>query len=176
MKNIFRFLNGKNLFHSFRNSAQRFPLSFAILATFNILALWSIHMDVSHSVELILWKSMAALIVSFFLSVGVSLLREFQEKKQNFLAYGQAFTRIFALLFFLSLPGGEILNFENFLFFFLALLGIISFLFYSPFLLKILKNKEKSEKTYAYIYNIGSVFVSAIILGFLLTALGMIAI
>jgi hypothetical protein len=94
----------------------------------------------------------------------------YEKTKKNLL---QIVPILFWIWFFFTF-NQNINDFENFVFFFLTITWIISYLFFAPYLNSLLKTKK--DVFYTYFYNISVVILISFVLGWILFALWTIAI
>ncbi len=173
--------NMKNILANFRleqiktdliHISNRFPVSVSVSILVTLLFLYIVHLwSINDDTTIV--KVILSLIVTFFLSVWSTLYSEsewFKNKKKYLL---QLFPLIFWICFFFWFSP-DLNNIENVVFFFLSLAWIIWFLFFAPYTKKLLKNKWNKNIYYSYFYRIATVFLKAIVLGWVLFILGMI--
>ena len=174
MKNIFQNLRLENIKNNLVHTSKRFPVAVCISLIISLLFFYVIHFAQSDD-PTILVRIILSLIVTFFLSVSVTIYGESESLESKKKTLFQLFPLAFGWFFFLSFSP-NLDNIENIVFFLLSLWGILGFLFFAPYTKKLLKNKGKKSIYYSYFYRIAIVFFKAIVLGWLLFILGMIAI
>lgn len=175
MKKLLNFLSIGNIKNIVVNTFKRFPVPVIITTIIAWILLYLIHWEPSNLLEENLIRWIFSLVITFFLSVWVNIFSESIDNKKNIWTMLKIASIIFWILFYITF-WANIDNFENFVFFILTLSGIISFLFFSPYVKNIIKNPTKKSIYYTYFYNISVVFLTSFILGWVLAALWMIAI
>ena len=171
MKKIINIFNTQNLKRNLKNVIFRFPITMLIIIAGCTLLFLELHYHNSFSdiMNNNIIIAILSLIMIFFLSIWVYLTSEnenFSKLKRNI---SQIIPIIFWIWFFFTF-NRDINHFENFVFFFLTLVWIISYLFFSPYLRNILKTKKSIF--YTYFYNISVIILISSILGWILFLLG----
>ena len=166
MKNIFKSLSLGNLLNLFRQVFFRFPVSILVIVIATVIFMILANWHFSWVVEDNLVRFALSLIISFFLSVWVYIFWESYDldfKKINLL---QILVILFWIAFYFWLDADLFQSDEWVVFFILTLAWIISFLFFSPFIIKILKKDLDCDLYYRYFYKISIVFFMSFILWF----------
>ena len=174
MKNIFQNLKLENIKDNLIHTSKRFPTAVIISLIITLLLFYVVHFAQSDDPATLV-RIVLSLVITFFLSVSITIYSESESlprKKKNLF---QIFPLAFGWFFFLSFSA-NLDNIENIVFFCLSLWGILGFLFFAPYTKKLLRNKGKKSIYYSYFYRIAIVFFKAIVLGWLLFILGMIAV
>ncbi|MDD2907999.1 MAG: DUF4153 domain-containing protein [Candidatus Gracilibacteria bacterium] len=175
MKNILSFINLENLKNNIKNISVRFPVSVLLVIIVTTLFILTVHIDFLELTKTNIYRVIFSLIVTFFFSVSVYISTEslnLENLKKN--AF-QIIPILFGIFFYISFKT-TIDDFENTVFFILSLSGILSYLFFAPYIKKIIDKNIEQNTYYTYFYKISVVFLTAIILGFVLFVLGFIAI
>jgi len=175
MKHLLSFLKTENLKTNIKNISQRFPFPILIIIILSWLFLYLIHWDFTNFTEETIIRTISSFIITFFISLGINIASEWAILSKKASTFTLLLAPIFWILFFLGFDQ-NIDNFENFVFFILTLVWIISFIFFAPYLKKIFTTKEKQSVFYSYFYNVANVFLMSFILWFVLFILWIIAI
>lgn len=171
---LFNKLSLGNFKDTFKKVVFRFPVSLlAIIIVFILFSYLIVFNNLSDYVENILFKSIVSTIVVFFLSIWVALMSEALkvEKMKKILFQSGA---IFFWVLFYYFFWGQTLDFigsEEIVYIFLIFVWIISFLFFSPFVKKVLSNSFSQDVYYNYFLKISFTFLISFILGWALTLL-----
>lgn len=164
MKNIFSFFRKKDFSLIFKSVFLRFPVSIiiSIITTiiFIILSNWFFHSNIQD----ILIKVNVSLIVCFFLSVWIYLFFDTISKNKIKRSLFQLLILFYWIAFYYSIWQDFFYSDLWFSFFTINLFLIISFLFFSPYLLSFYKNKLNQDIYYKYFYKISIVFFTSTIL------------
>ncbi len=175
MKNIFSFISIKSLKDNIISIMHRFTTSFLLVYITSILFFVLLNWDFSSYIENNIIKAIFASIITFFLSIWVYLASENFLKSYIKKQLLQIPVIIFGILFFFWFKS-SFDNIENIVFFILSLSGIISFLFFAPYI-KNIKDKTLNQDIYfSYFYKLSTVFLVSFILWWLLVLLWNIAI
>ncbi len=161
---------------------KRFPVSVALILVWVVLILILLHWKFQESLETNLSKLTVSIVLTFFFSVWVYLSGESMKKMKTHKNVYQIIPLILWVLFYFVFSS-DLDNFENFVFFFLTLAWILSYIFFAPYFNNKFLSKKKSSKLsfisdikqpiyYSYFYNISVVFLMSFILWGLLFALG----
>ncbi|MDD2487297.1 MAG: DUF4153 domain-containing protein [Candidatus Gracilibacteria bacterium] len=175
MKKIFSMFNVGTLKESLFAIVKRFPLSILMIVALSALLFADLHGKLTQDINERIIKAIFSVIIAFFLSLGFYLCSEgmsLPRLKKNIL-------QLLSLLFGLMFYDGFNVNFgsfDNVIFFILTLSGIISFLFFSPFLRRLFGKEDMQKNYYSYFYNTSVVFLISAILGGVLFGLGSIGI
>jgi len=178
MKNIFKIFSFANLIEKISITTKRFLVSLIIILTVTVLFFVLLHWEFTKVVEDNIIRINISLIMTFFFSVWIYL--NLENYKYNYLQKNlfQIIPLLFGIMFYYTF-NSNIDSFENFVFFILTLLGIISYLFFAPyfknisstFLPLVLKGDVwktegllKSRSIfYTYFYNISVVILTSFI-------------
>lgn len=173
--NIFAFLLKKQeIRNKSKEISQRFPLAIIISSITTLLFCSIIAFELSHDTSEIIGKVIMSAIVTFFLSLWVTLLWESLKNKTV-----QSFGQIWALLFggiFYSFLTQDIESITGVTFFILTLFGTISVIFSSPYIKYLYKWTYSEISYFVYFYRISLVFFMSLIVGSALALLWNIAI
>ncbi len=170
MKNILKMFSFEKLKNNVRDVIIRFPISFIFIVINSLLFVVLINFDPSNVIEDYVIRSIFSIIVIFFLSVWVYLFSESVWHSKLKTNISQLFVIFFWILFFINFDQ-DIDYFENFVFFLLTLIWILTFLFFAPYLKIMLTQKYKENVFYSYFYNIASIFLISLIFWWVLFAL-----
>lgn len=151
------------------NIIQRFPFLIIILFAIVALFFYILHGNLTSLEEENIFRYILSLIITFFLSLWVYINIENCDKKIN-KHISQLFPIWFWILFFLTFKT-NFQNTDDAIYFILTLSWIIWYFYISPFLKKILSNKNLDEIYYSYFYNISVIFLISFILGWVLFGL-----
>lgn len=172
MKNPLSFLTRQNLEKSIGALQSRFPIASIIVLIMTGLLAYVINTE-SESTTLI--RVILSLVVTFFLSIGVSLFIE-GEKQKTSLAW-HSLPIIYGIIFFFTInpiTNGWML--DSITYFILHLVGFIALLFFAPYCHGILYRRDRGiEYTNYFSRTAWSLFMACIV-GGALVALGFIAI
>lgn len=173
MKKFFEIFRIEHLKANVKNISSRFPLSIIIIFVFTtiLFAIANFSTEIGVDTVTILGKSAASLVLTFFLSVALYITTEngnYSFKKRNIL---QGIPLVFGVLFYFGFTK-NIGSSENIVFFCLSILGIISYLFFAPYV----KKTQKQSIFYTYFYNVFMVFLMGFVLGGVLGILGFLGI
>ncbi len=167
MANIFQKINIGNIRMTLQEVSVRFPLAL-VLSLVVTGILWYLTMferSVDTHTQALLIKVVITCVVSFFLSVSMSLLSE-SEKCPGFRRYlSQVVVVLFGAFFYSTLDGYASQSIESIVFIFLTLSGFLSLLFVAPFMRRILSRKYDQDVYYAYFYRTSLVFLFSMIAG-----------
>ncbi len=179
MKNIFSKFSVENFIINLKKTFLRFPLSFVssiiIFLIFEyIIYNWNI---ISNYTENILYKSILSITTIYFLSIWIYLLSEkfnFSKLKTLLFQFGSI---LFWVLFYFSFEQNLFNNFysEQFVYIIITYIGVICFVFISPFIKKLLNNNIDNDKYYTYFNSLFSKILMSIIVWWFLTLLWFIA-
>lgn len=175
MKNIFSSFKLESLKQNLKEIIIRFPIPVFIIVIVSALFFTDIHANLTEITQNNIYRSIFSLIITFFLSIAIYISWEncnFSWMKKNLF---QIIPITFWILFFIWFTS-DIDNFENVIFFLLTIAGIISYLFFAPYLKSIFTKNIKQSVYYTYFYKISVVFLISTILGWVLFALWNIAI
>ncbi len=175
MLKIFELLKTQNLKKSLSDVGYRFPISVLIILITSGLFFSLVHQNFTNSTEEYIIRSIFSLVITFFLVTWVYITVEWNSISKTKSYILQVLSVLFWILFFYGFDQ-NIDNFENFVFFILTLIWIISFLFFAPYIKKIISGKEKQNVFFSYFYKTSSVFLTSFILWILLFTLWNIAI
>ena len=166
MKNIKNLFNIELLKKTCSETIHRFPISIGYMILIGILLFVVSHWFFSSVEEERIVLVILSAIVWFFLSVWVYLWTEWHPKRTTI----QLFPIIFSILFYFWLWNSA-LDIENFILFLLTLAWIIAYVFFSPYLKKIVKKPTKETIFYSYFYKVSVVFLTSFILWWVLFVL-----
>ncbi len=175
--NILNLFSVKKLEEKVKNVWNRFPVTVAIMIAVTILFFVLLHWELVDPLMTKVSKWVASLILTSFFSLSMYLASEwkwFSKTKREGL---QIIPLIFWILFYIWFSNTSA-DFENFVFFFLSLTGIVSLLFFAPYLKNILPLTSKTEGAvkqsifYTYFYNIAVVILISWIFAWVLFGLG----
>ncbi len=148
MKNILKMFSFEKLKNNVRDVIIRFPISFIFIVINSLLFVVLINFDPSNVIEDYVIRSIFSIIVIFFLSVWVYLFSESVWHSKLKTNISQLFVIFFWILFFINFDQ-DIDYFENFVFFLLTLIWILTFLFFAPYLKIMLTQKYKENVFYS---------------------------
>lgn len=152
-------------------TTKRFPVSIIFIFMIAWLFFTLLHGSFSQTTEDQLLRVIFSSIIWFFLSVWTYISTENNKNKNIFQIFPIIFSGLFYLWFWPLFD-----DFENAVMFFLTLAGILSYLFFAPYVKKFFYTPVKETVFYSYFYNISTVFLTAIIVWGSLFALWAIAI
>lgn len=175
MKNIFSFINLENLKNNIRDIILRFPLWVLIIIIITTLFIVNIHVTFTQLVQNDIYKYIISLIVTFFLSISVYISTENSNITNSKRKLFQIIPILFWIFFYFSFEK-TIGNIENIIFIILSLVWIISYLFFAPYIKKLINKDIEQTIYYTYFYKISVVFLTSIILWIVLFILWYIAI
>lgn len=175
MKNIFSSISFKSLKDNILNIAYRFTTSFLLIYIISILFFVLLNWDFSSYIENNIIRAIFSWIITFFLSIWVYLASENFLLKNTKKQLLQIPVIIFGILFFVWF-NSDFDNIENLVFFILSLSGIISFIFFAPYIKNIKERTLKQDVYFSYFYKLSTVFLVSFILWWLLVLLWNIAI
>ena len=104
-------------------------------------------------------------IISFFLSVSISLLAESEKIKSIRALLIQIGVILFGVFFYYTLDGYVFESLESVVLIFLTLAGFLSLLFVAPFMRRIITRKYDQDAYYSYFYRTSLVFLISSIVG-----------
>ena len=104
-------------------------------------------------------------IVSFFLSVSISLLSESEKMNSKRKYLPQMGVILFGIFFYYTLDGYVFESLESVVLIFLTLVGFLSLLFVAPFMRRIITRKYDQDAYYSYFYRTSLVFLISSIVG-----------
>lgn len=172
MKNPLSFFTRKNLETSFGVLENRFPIP-SIIAIVTTGFLWYLVNTEAESVLAI--RFTLSLIVTFFLSIGVSLFLE--GKKIRYQKLWQLAPIAYGVLFFMTIhPLANDWILDSMIYFILHIVGFVGFSFFAPYCLNLFYKKEQSVEYTNYFSRIAWTLLMSDIVGGSLIALGFIAI
>lgn len=173
MKSFLSLIHIKKLQKIHTDTFLRFPLSMMTLYVMALLFFTLIHSDLSIHDQII--EAIFSLIILFFLSAWICLSSESLKmtKKQQLFSYLGSI--LFSIFFYMSFSNIEY-GIENLIYFFLTIIGILSFLFFAPYIKNIFSPSKVQKSYYRYFYTVSSVFLMWTILWWALSALWIIAI
>lgn len=173
MKFINLLVKREEIKNSLKDISSRFPLaciiSFLVTIWFYIMIAW-----VSHNTEEIIWKAIMSGVITFFLSVGVTLYLESKNDLQKYSLLWQGLSLVFWILFY-SFLSSDLWG-EDIIFFILTLFWVTSLLFSAPYLQYISSWAYKELSYYIYFYRISTVLFMAGVVGSALALWGSLAI
>ena len=169
MKNIFKVFNLEVLKKNLKKISSRFSITVAIIVMVAILFFTQLHYHsyLTQAVNENMGIAILSLIITFVFSIWTYLSCEnigFRKNKRNLF---QLIPIVFGVCFFFTF-NSDIDDFENIIFFILSLIGMISYLFFAPYLNNI---KKEQEIFYTYFYNISTTILISFILGWILFVL-----
>jgi len=175
MKLLTLFLKREELKNKLKQTVIRFPLacliSLWVTMLFYSLVWWVFMQETSE----IIWKYILTWIVTFFLSVWLTLYVESVSWNRNYIIISYIISIIFwcAFYFFLSTNFSDI---ETLIYFILTLFWVVSLLFSGPYLRYLSSWKYKESSYYLYFYRISTVLFMSMIVGWSLALWGSLAI
>jgi hypothetical protein len=172
MKNPFSFLTRKNLETSFGVLMSRFPVASIIVVVLTGFLFYIIHAEPESIVYV---RITLSLIVTFFLSIGVSLLLETKKiPRQNL---WHAAPVVYGILFYITMiPLTNEWMLDSITYFILHLVGFIGLLFFAPYCRNLFYKKDQSVEYTNYFSRVAWTLLMSVIVGGSLVALGFIAI
>jgi len=175
MKNFFARFRAGALRESIFRILMRFPVAIAIIIGISVLFFMSLHGKFDTTTESMIYRMIFSAVVTFFLSIGISLHSESLDLLwvKNYLL--QFLPVVFGALFYRGFSE-SIDNEKNIVFFLLSLSGILAYLFFSPFIRQLFVKDAPQTVYYTYFYHISVVFLISAILGGVLALLGNVAI
>ncbi len=175
--NIFKKIRIRNLQKVLIKTFTRFPLSFLISITIFVLFIYKINIeDLAQDIENIFNKSIFTLILTFFFSTGVSLFGESKNIKRVKQYIFQTISIIFGICFYIFFEENILQNFsaETAVYIGVTFVGILTFVFIAPFIIRIIKKESLQKEFYISSYHIiintlmsAIVGVSSMLLGFI---------
>ena len=175
MKTILSRLSLEAIQKNITLTSKRFPIATLAMILTALCLFTLVHANLEQILEKNIISIVVSLIMTFFFSIAIDLNSESRWytplKKYLF----QALPILFGIFFFFTFHAGTE-SFENMVFLFLSLAGIMSFLFFAPYLKNIALWNGEQNSYYAYFYKIATLFLVSTILGWLLFALWAIAI
>lgn len=172
MKNPFSFFTRKNLETSFGVLMSRFPVASIIVLVLTGFLFYIIHAEPESMVYI---RIILSLIVTFFLSVGVSLSLE--EKKIPYQKIWNVVPVVYGILFYITMiPLTNEWMLDSITYFILHLVGFICLLFFAPYLGNLFYEKKQSIEYTNYFSRVAWALMMSMIVGGSLVALGFIAI
>ena len=168
MKNIFKIFSFEKIKNNLIIVFKRFSVSLFLVILLTILFFLLLHWNFDDNIEKNITRLALSIIMTFFFSVSVYLSLEnskFNNLKKNLF---QIIPLIFWVIFYFTFSS----NIENFVFFFLTLSWILSYLFFAPYLKNIIaislplgETKWGLSKSifYTYFYNISVVILTSFI-------------
>ncbi len=178
MMKFFQKMNIGNLRTTLQEAVIRFPLAvvLSILVSTILFYLTSYENTIDKHTQTILLKAVITGVVSFFLSVSITLFAE-SEKYPMVRAYlTQGLAILFAIFFYYTLDGYAFESVESIVFICLTLTGFLSLLFVAPFVRRLVTRKYDQDVYYGYFYRTSLVFLFSVIAGGAMMLLGSIAI
>lgn len=192
MKNFFKIFSFKKIKNNLIIVLKRFPISLFLIILLTILFFLLLHWNFDYNIENNIIKWTLSIIMTFFFSLSFYLSLE------NFKGFDSSINKMrinlfqiiplsFWVLFYFTFSS-DINDFKNFIFFLLTLSGIISYLFFAPYLKLIflpLKKEvpwkedrllEDKSIFYTYFYNISVVILTSFIFAWVVFWLWVIAI
>lgn len=164
MKQFSDIFNISLLKANIKQAFERFPIAIFLSAGISALFLYLIyHQNIDQQYMLQIGKIICSLIVTFFLSVGVTLLSESLQKNKNILFGLQVLPFLFGILFY-SFFQSDFSDSFTITYIIITLFGVVFFLFFAPYLSKIFKKDFMEHAYYTYFYKISTVFLLSIIL------------
>jgi hypothetical protein len=172
MQNFFSSLSPESLLENLRNIMKRFPLSVLLIVI--MTGVWYYIVNESPD-DIIFARILLSFVVTFFLSVGTYLYLETKNWGKNELLL-TLLPILYGVWFYLTVDLRESASLESVTYFILHLVGFLSFLFFAPYLTRILHGEEGSIEYTNYFSRIAWVLLMSIIVGGALVILGFIAI
>ena len=162
MKKFLAAFSLPNLREHISRVLTRFPIAVALMIGIATLLFMSLHGKFDTATEHVIFRLVFSAIVTFFFSVGVALHAESHDSSRlrNYML--QIIPVAFGGLFY----AGFTASFENerdIVFFVLALIGIVAYLFFAPFIKKLYKKEASVREYYSYFYTTGVVFLISVI-------------
>jgi len=175
MKSVLNFFKKQDFKNSLRDTLYRFPVSVSLCVIvttlfFVLIATWP-SMEYAEEIG----KYILTIIITFFLSLWVSILQESIDISKWKWYVLQLWVLVFWALFYFSLPS-DLDDFSSFIRFLITLFGIIGALYVAPYLQYIKKWTYAEQWYYVYFYRISVVFFLSFIVWWALALLGNIAI
>jgi len=175
MKNFLSFFSPKNLGDIVQNIWTRFPIA-GMLVLVNTGFIW--YQVNSSSDSVMILRVILALVVTFFLSTGVSLFSESQ-KQTPIMKWAQIVPLLYGIGFFFSIHSLDmnsgVFN-EPFIYFSLHLVGFTAWIFFAPYLLRGTQEKQDVVQYTNYFTQIAWIFLMSDLVGVAVMGLGSIAI
>ncbi|EKE28536.1 MAG: hypothetical protein ACD_3C00048G0001 [uncultured bacterium (gcode 4)] len=170
MKNLFSSLNLENLRSNLTGVFKRFPLPMMLIFAISALLITDLHWDFEQNISNNILKTVFSIVITFFLSLWFYLSSEnlkLSNIKKNWL---QLLAIFFWIMFFLWLKK-DIDNSDSVIFIALTLLWITSYVFFAPYVKKLLSKEDIQGVYYSYFFKIGVVYLISTILWGVLFAL-----
>jgi len=158
----------QELKNKIRETLTRFPVAGGISIIVTLLFFILIAVNLSNTTTEIITKLIMSWVVTFFLSVWITLYRESIEKTSSYIFVWHVFSIVFWGLFYYFLSP-DINGIEIITFFLLTLFWVISLLFSAPYLKYIKHKKYKESWYYVYFYKISTVLFMSLIVWWALT-------
>gem|GEM_PF-5102026 len=168
MLNIFKKIRLENLKRVLKETFNRLPLSVLIsLSIFVTLIIRIYIQDFGQDIENIIDKSIFALSVTFFFSVGIYLFTETIGVSKAKKWFFQIDSLIFGFLFFYFFEENLFTNFqeETLVYILSTTMGVILFIFIAPFIQKILNKHLIQREFYIYSFHLFIRILMSIIVG-----------
>ncbi|MDD5770339.1 MAG: DUF4153 domain-containing protein [Candidatus Gracilibacteria bacterium] len=175
MKNIFLIFSATKLKDNLVNIIKRFPIAILLIVGLSSLFIINLHYDFEKEISNYIIRIEFSLIITFFLNLGICLFLENFKTIKIIKILLQILTICFGGLFFVSFKY-NFLNYDDIIFFILTLVGILSFIFISPYVRNFFSNEINKEVYYSYFYKISVIFLISFIFGGILFTLGTIGI
>lgn len=175
MKFLKSILKDKTLDETIKDIWERFPISIVIMLIWVGVLFYLLHFVSYNNESSTIMRSLFALIMWFFTSIWVYLIFENNAVLKKYSIWKHLAPLILTLLFYYWLSP-QVESFESIIFFLLWLTGIVSSLFFSPYIWKIHWADYEETSYYAYFYRISTIFLISFILWWALAILWNIAI
>jgi len=161
----------------FKKTWQKMPLQMLIIFSTTILFLFRTYADFQYYEKDILNKIIFTFITTFFFSIGIYLLFEYNNFKIKLKKFSWIFSLIFGLLFYYSFDGHILqISFEIlYLYTAITLVGIFSFIYIAPFIKDWINKKNSQEIFFNYAFSLSTKTIYSIGTGLIIMILGFIA-
>ena len=175
--NFLKKINIENLQKVLIETFVRFPLSFLISTAVLVLFVTRIALeDLPQNIENIFDKSLFTLVLTFFFSIGIYLFGESKKLEKLKQWSYQLISVVFGISFYSFFEENLFENFsaETAVYIAITFVGILSFVFIAPFILKILKKEVLQKEFYICSYHLIIKTLMSMIVGLASMILGFI--
>lgn len=161
MIHLFSFFTWANLEESWNSLRSRFPLPTLIVCFLTGLLFYEINRE---SESFVITRLIFTTVVVLFFSLGVTLFLETRKsEKYDILFHISPF--LYGILFYLTVNLTPNWEGEFFAYFFLHLTGFLSFVFFAPYLTRLLHGDKESFEYTNYFSRVSWTFLMSMIVG-----------
>ena len=173
MKNILKNMSFHSVIQAIKANINRFPLASLCIFIVTILWVYIIYFqDNSETINKIIITS----ILTFFVSLGISLYTESLKYTQNKNYIFQLWSLLFAWGFYFGLSQHLIDNIDFPLYLWLSIFWVMSFLYIAPEITSLCNKNTKNNTYFNYFYRINEIFFKSVVIGWVMTLLGFLGI